>query len=88
MPSDVKVTVKWFKFSGNTQIASDLLSTQLAGFTGKELDLTQLRAAAERIRDYYRGTGYFLAQAFLPRQEIRDGNLQRMRQKKSGSHSP
>lgn len=73
VPSDIKVTVKWFKFSGNTQITSDLLSTQLAAYTGKELNLTQLRSATERIRDYYRSSGFFLSQAFLPRQEITDG---------------
>ena len=71
--SDIKVTVKSFKFSGNTQITSDLLSAQLAAFTGKALDLTALRAATERIRDYYRSSGFFLAQAYLPRQEIVDG---------------
>ena len=76
VPSDVKVTVKWFKFSGNTQIASDLLSTQLAAFTGRELDLNQLRSATERIRDYYRSAGFFLAQAYLPRQEIIDGIIE------------
>ena len=76
VPSDIKVTVKWFKFSGNTQIASDLLSTQLAAFTGRELDLNQLRAATERIRDYYRSSGFFLAQAYLPRQEIVDGVIE------------
>lgn len=71
--SNIKVNVKWFKFSGNTQLSSDLLSSQLAVFTGKDLDLNQLRAATERIRDYYRSAGYFLAQAYLPRQEINDG---------------
>ena len=71
--SDIKVNVKWFKFSGNTQISSDLLSSQLAAFTGKELDLNQLRAATERVRDYYRSAGFFLAQAYLPRQEINQG---------------
>ncbi len=65
--SDIKVTVKSFKFSGNTQIASDLLSAQLGAFTGKALDLTALRTATERIRDYYRSSGFFLAQAYLPR---------------------
>jgi hemolysin activation/secretion protein len=71
--SDVKVTVKWFKFTGNSQMSSDLLSTQLAAYTNRELDLAGLRAATERVRDYYRGAGYFLAQAYLPRQEIVDG---------------
>ena len=74
--SDIKVNVKSFKFSGNTQIASHLLATQLAGFTGKELDLNQLRAATERIRDYYRSAGFFLAQAYLPRQDINDGTIE------------
>ncbi|HET8869075.1 MAG TPA: ShlB/FhaC/HecB family hemolysin secretion/activation protein [Aquabacterium sp.] len=37
------------------------------------LTLAQLRAWADRITHYYRAHGYFLAQTYLPQQDIRDG---------------
>ncbi|MDP3174385.1 MAG: ShlB/FhaC/HecB family hemolysin secretion/activation protein [Phenylobacterium sp.] len=45
-----------------------------AGFRpGLELDLAGLRALAERISSFYSRHGYFVAQAYVPAQEIRDG---------------
>jgi hemolysin activation/secretion protein len=45
----------------------------LTGFTpGAQLSLVDLQAMAARITEYYRRNGYFVAQAFLPAQEIRD----------------
>ena len=35
--------------------------------------LTELRGMAARISDYYHRNGYFVAQAYLPEQEIKDG---------------
>lgn len=74
-PSDstLRVDVKRFNFSGNTQISSELLAAQLANLVNREVGINDLRAATERIRDYYRGMGFFLAQAYLPRQQITDG---------------
>ncbi|MBB5608881.1 large exoprotein involved in heme utilization and adhesion [Janthinobacterium sp. S3M3] len=40
---------------------------------GSELSLTDLRAMATKIADYYHTRGYFLAQAYLPAQDIKDG---------------
>lgn len=40
---------------------------------GSELSLNDLRAMASRIADYYHTRGYFLAQAYLPAQDIKDG---------------
>jgi hemolysin activation/secretion protein len=40
---------------------------------GSELTLAGLRSAAARISDHYNSRGYFLAQAYLPAQDIKDG---------------
>ncbi|MEO6354863.1 MAG: ShlB/FhaC/HecB family hemolysin secretion/activation protein, partial [Burkholderiaceae bacterium] len=40
---------------------------------GTELTLTDLNAMASKIADYYHRNGYFVAQAYLPAQEIKDG---------------
>jgi hemolysin activation/secretion protein len=51
---------------------SDLLA--LTGFVpGSQLSLADLQAMAARITDHYRRNGYFVAQAFLPAQDIKDG---------------
>lgn len=45
-----------------------------SGFTpGSELTLGELRVMATNIASYYQTRGYFLAQAFLPAQDIKDG---------------
>jgi hemolysin activation/secretion protein len=46
----------------------------VAGFKpGTELSLSELRAMAVRIADYYHRNGYFVAQAYLPAQDIKEG---------------
>jgi hemolysin activation/secretion protein len=51
---------------------SELLAA--TGFVpGSELTLGELRAMAAKIAGYYQQRGYFLAQAYLPAQDIKDG---------------
>ena len=51
---------------------NDLIA--VTGFVpGQELSLTDLRGMATKIADYYHTRGYFLAQAYLPAQDIKDG---------------
>jgi hemolysin activation/secretion protein len=48
----------------------------LTQFTpGSELSLADLQAMAARITEHYRRNGYFVAQAYLPAQDIRDGQV-------------
>lgn len=52
--------------------AAELIS--VTGFRpGSELDLDELRGYAVSIANHYRSHGYFLAQAYLPAQEVVDG---------------
>lgn len=51
---------------------ADLLA--VTGFIpGSALTLSELRAMAARIADHYHRNGYFVAQAYLPAQDIKDG---------------
>ncbi|PIG30273.1 hemolysin activation/secretion protein [Janthinobacterium sp. 35] len=51
---------------------SELIAS--TGFVpGSELTLGELRAMAGKIASYYQQRGYFLAQAYLPAQDIEDG---------------
>lgn len=42
---------------------------------GNNLNLADLLGIAEKITEYYRNHGYFVAQAYLPAQEIKDGTV-------------
>ena len=69
----LQVTVKEFRFSGNTVFSSAQLAEAVRDFIGKTLDFNGLNDAAGRVQRYYRDRGYFLAVAYLPQQEIREG---------------
>ena len=49
------------------------LLAQTGFVPGTELSLAQLRAMANRISSFYRSNGYFVAQAYLPAQNIEGG---------------
>ena len=69
----VNVAVKDFRFSGNTVFPAAELREVVREFIGKTLDFNGLNDAAGRVQRYYRERGYFLAVAYLPQQEIKDG---------------
>ena len=69
----LKVRVTKFTFSGNTLYTDEELGQVVRDFVGKELDFEGLVEAATKVRAYHRERGYFLAQAYLPQQAIRDG---------------
>ena len=72
----LKITVQSFTFTGNTLYPEEALQAQVQEFIGKELDFEGLNDAATKVRSFYRTRGYFLAQAYLPRQTIRNGSVQ------------
>jgi hemolysin activation/secretion protein len=69
----LKVRVTKFTFSGNTLYTDEHLTEVVREFIGKELDFEGLTDAATKVRAFHRERGYFLAQAYLPQQAIRDG---------------
>ena len=73
-PSIVRVTA--FKITGNDVLATSLLDPILVPYVGKELDLTQLQAIAGLITQEYRRRGYVLARAYIPQQEIANGEIE------------
>ncbi|CAM3798919.1 ShlB/FhaC/HecB family hemolysin secretion/activation protein [Polaromonas hydrogenivorans] len=69
----VKIVVNSLRVSGaRTYPEAELVA--LTGFRpGSELSLADLRGMAAKITERYRSSGYFVAQAYLPAQEIKDG---------------
>ncbi len=73
---ELRVTVKSFVFTGNTVYSDAFLQPVVAEYLGRQLNFDDLIEAATQVRAYYRERGYFLAQAYLPEQTIRDGVVQ------------
>jgi len=70
---NVRILVKTLNVTGQTLYTQAEL-VAVAGFSpGGELTLSDLRRMAAKIADYYHQNGYFVAQAYLPPQDINDG---------------
>ena len=68
-----KIQVKSLRVTGQT-LYSETELVAIAGFSpGGEVTLAELRGMASKIADHYHRNGYFVAQAYLPAQDIRDG---------------
>ena len=74
-PGGVAVPVQTLSVTGQTLFPeAELIAT--SGFTpGATLTFAQLRDLATRISQYYHARGYFLAQAYLPEQDVQDDTL-------------
>ena len=65
--------VKSLHITGN-QVYSESELLVATGFSSEsELTLGELRSMTAKIMDYYHAHGYFVAQAYLPSQEIKNG---------------
>lgn len=73
VPGDARIVVNTLRLEGATVFDPGQLLA-LTGFQGgMQLSLADLQAMAGRITEHYRRNGYFVAQAYVPAQEIRDG---------------
>jgi hemolysin activation/secretion protein len=73
---DVRVQVTHFEFTGNSALSADILKAVVAPWAGRSLDFGELIQAVEAIEARYKQAGYFLAQAYLPPQKIKDGAIE------------
>ena len=71
----VKILVKSLHVTGQTVYTEAELLAITGFIPGRELTLSELRGMAAKIADHYRRNGYFVAQAYLPAQDIRDGSV-------------
>lgn len=67
--------VKSFVLEGNTAIAEEELLPLLDHLKGREVTLADLETGVARITAYYRQHGHVLARAYVPPQEIRQGEV-------------
>lgn len=71
-----KILVKQFRITGQNLVSDSDLSGLLADSRGKELSLQDLRGLAGRITNYFHAKGYIMARAYIPAQEIKDGQVE------------
>lgn len=70
-----KVYVNRFQFEGNTVFPDDKLALITAAFEKREITAEELQEAAQKITGYYVARGYVSSGAFIPDQEVKEGNI-------------
>jgi len=68
----VAITVKQFRFAGNTLLSAEQLSPVVAEYLNRPLNFNQLQAAAAAVANHFREAGW-VVRAYLPAQDIQDG---------------
>ena len=71
------VELKSVTFNGNTRLTAEQIESAMGGKPAllKAYDLAGLRDLTDRITDFYRSSGYPFARAFLPAQDLKQGQL-------------
>ncbi|WP_169717729.1 Heme/hemopexin transporter protein HuxB [Sporomusa silvacetica DSM 10669] len=68
-----KILVKGFRFVGEPTLPEGELLSLIQNEAGKEITLSDINTLAARITKYLHKQGYFVAVAFIPAQDIKDG---------------
>ncbi|HIV71218.1 MAG TPA: ShlB/FhaC/HecB family hemolysin secretion/activation protein [Candidatus Aquabacterium excrementipullorum] len=71
--SSVRIQVRGIKITGATVFSNEMLTSLVGDLMGKQVNVADLQAAAQRITDQYEQAGYAVARAVLPEQDIVDG---------------
>ncbi|WP_301101406.1 ShlB/FhaC/HecB family hemolysin secretion/activation protein [Propionivibrio sp.] len=88
--SEVRIMVSRIRITGNTAFSEAQLQELIApalepeagtppgngAIAGRQMTFAELQALAERITAHYREHGYLLARAYLPAQEVAQGQLE------------
>lgn len=72
---EARIAVTWIRVTGARKFSARTLQALVADLLVGTHSLSQLEAGAARIAAYYRKRGYFLANAYIPEQDIKDGEL-------------
>ena len=73
---DARVMVTQFDFVGNGALSSEALRVAVAAWVGRALNFGELIQAVEAVEARYKQAGFFLAQANLAPQKIKDGVIE------------
>ena len=68
----LQVNVKAFRFTGISAVSEQELQGVVASFLGPDKTFDDLQGAVDAVSEYLQRKGYFVAQAYLPEQELAD----------------
>jgi len=68
--AEVRVVVRSVSFTGNTLFNDAELQKSVAAYLGKEQNAEGLNQLLRDVAAVYRRAGYFLAQAYFPKQDL------------------
>ena len=68
--------MKSFKLSGALHVNNQTLLAMLKPYEGKSHTFAELQKIASLITKAYREEGFFVARAYIPKQEMKDGILE------------
>lgn len=71
--ADAAFVLRGVEFRGNTRLGEAALSPLAQRYIGKRVSLADLEQLAADVTQLYRERGYFLAQAIVPQQAVKDG---------------
>jgi hemolysin activation/secretion protein len=71
-PVGLSVSVKGFRFAGNTLLDTDSLVAAVAPFENQTLDFAGLQRAADAVATAYRQAGW-IVRVYLPEQDVTEG---------------
>lgn len=73
----VHVSVTAIRFSGFEGLATEAeLQALVASAVGKKLGFSELQTLTEKVTTYLKGKGWFLARAYLPKQDVSAGIIE------------
>lgn len=72
---NISFTLKNINIQGNTVVPIEVIEAIYAPYLDQEIPLDDLFKIAGQITQYYREQGYMLSRAYVPVQEIEDGNV-------------
>ncbi len=75
LPAGPEAILHSVEISGNRDIATEVLLSQLGRIEGLSLDMAGLNRLANTLANYYRAAGFPFAQAYLPPQDLKNGIL-------------
>ena len=75
LPSGPTLEVKAIRILGSRVLPVQELQDIVKDAIGKSLTLSELEDVATRLTKHYRIKGYFVARAYIPAQEVKDGAL-------------
>ncbi len=72
-PSQGVIKVNEFRVTGNTLLSEQEVSEVLAPYKGQQLNLTELKAVADKLTEAFNNKGYFTVRALVPQQSVANG---------------